>query len=209
MSAVEIHRELCTAVYSHVRQWCRMLKDGRTKVHDEEQSGWQIVASDDLVQNVDQKICERRHFTISELSREFPRISRTLLCEISTVRLGCHKLCTRWVLKVLTGAHKMQRMASALNFLEQYHKDGDEFLNHIIQVTDDETWVSFVNAETKEQSKQWMHTHSPNKLKTFKQTFARKLMITVGQEKSADGGIHATRDHSVRSVVQNMKEKKL
>jgi hypothetical protein len=38
-------------------------------------------------------------------------------------------------------------------FLEQFHKDGDEFLNHI-QVTGDETWVSFVNVETKEQSKQ-------------------------------------------------------
>jgi hypothetical protein len=30
-------------------------------------------------------------------------------------------------------------MFSALNFLEQYYKDGDEFLNHIIQVTGDET----------------------------------------------------------------------
>jgi hypothetical protein len=70
-----------------------------------------------------------------------------------------------------------------LNFLEQYHKDGDEFLNHIIQVTDNETWVSFVNAETKKQSEQWMHTHSPNKPKTFKQAFARKLMVTVSWDR--------------------------
>jgi hypothetical protein len=34
-----------------------------------------------------------------------------------------------------------------------------------------------VNVETKEQSKQWLHTHSPNKPKKFKQTLsARKLM---------------------------------
>jgi hypothetical protein len=46
---------------------------------------------------------------------------------------------------------------NALNFFQWYHKDGDQFLIHII--TDDETWVSFVNVETKEQSKQWMHTH--------------------------------------------------
>jgi hypothetical protein len=37
------------------------------------------VASDDLLQSVDQKICERRHFTISELACEFPQISHTLL----------------------------------------------------------------------------------------------------------------------------------
>jgi hypothetical protein len=50
----------------------------------------------------------------------------------------------------------MQTVTSALTFSEHYHKDGDEFLSHIQQ----ETWVSFVNVETKGQSKQWMHTHS-------------------------------------------------
>jgi hypothetical protein len=71
-------------------------------------------------------------------------------------------------------------MASALTFLERYHKDDDELLNHSVGVTGDETWVSFVNFETKEQSQQWMHTHSPNKPKKFKQTLsARKLRATV------------------------------
>jgi hypothetical protein len=56
-------------------------------------------------------------------------------------------------------------MASALTFLERCHKDGDEFLNHTVRVTGDGTWVSFVNVENKEQSKQWMHTRSPNKPK--------------------------------------------
>jgi hypothetical protein len=51
-------------------------------------------------------------------------------------------------------------MASDLTFLEWYYKAGDEFLNHITWVTGDETWISFVNAETKEQPQQWMHTHS-------------------------------------------------
>jgi hypothetical protein len=46
---------------------------------------------------------------------------------------------------------KKLRVASALTFLERYHKDGDEFLNHIVRVADDETWVSFVNVETNEQ----------------------------------------------------------
>jgi hypothetical protein len=48
-------------------------------------------------------------------------------------------------------------MASSLTLLERYHQDGDKFFNHI--VTGYETWVLFVNVETKEQSKQWMHTH--------------------------------------------------
>jgi transposase len=48
-----------------VKQWCRMFKDGRTNVHDEERSGRPSVVSDDLVSSVDQKICERWRFKIS------------------------------------------------------------------------------------------------------------------------------------------------
>jgi hypothetical protein len=51
---------------------------------------------------------------------------------------------------MLMGVNKTQRMALAMTFLERYHKYGDEFLNHIIWVTGDETRVLFVNAETKE-----------------------------------------------------------
>jgi hypothetical protein len=115
--------------------------------------------SDDLVQSVDQKISESRCFKISELSCEFPHISRAILYEIITIRLGYHKFCPTWVPKMITGVHKKQRMDAALPFLERYHKDGDEFLNHIVRVTGDETWVSFVNVEIKGQSKQWMHKH--------------------------------------------------
>jgi hypothetical protein len=66
---------------------------------------------------------------------------------------------------MLMCAHKTQIIASALTLLKRYHKDGDDFLNHIVRATGDKTWVSFVNVETNEQSKQWMHTHSPNKPK--------------------------------------------
>jgi hypothetical protein len=102
-----------------VRQWYKMFTDGRTNIHDEERSGLPSVVSDDLVQNIDQKICERRRFTVSEPSCEFPQISRTVLHEIITIRSGYQKFCVAWI------------------------------LNHSVQVTDDETWISFVNAETK------------------------------------------------------------
>jgi hypothetical protein len=71
-------------------------------------------------------------------------------------------------------------MTLALTLLQRHHKDGDEFLNHILRVTGNDTWVSFVNVETKEQSKQRMHTYSPHKPRKFKQTMsARKLMAIV------------------------------
>jgi hypothetical protein len=113
-------------------------------------------------------------------SCEFPQVSCTVSYEIIKIRLGYHhKFCARWVPKMLTGVHKTQRMALA--FFERYHKDGDEFLNHIVRVTGDETWVSFVSVETKEQSKQWMHTHHQTNRKRLNKCClpARKLMASV------------------------------
>jgi hypothetical protein len=39
----------------------------------------------------------------------------------------------------------------SFDFLDRYHKYDNELLNHIVRVTGDETWVSFMNIETKEQ----------------------------------------------------------
>ena len=64
------------------------------------------------------------------------------------------------------------------DFLQCYHDEGDEFLDKT--VTGDETCIKFVNVETKERSRQWMHTHSLNKPRKFKQSLANgKLMATV------------------------------
>jgi hypothetical protein len=95
-----------------------MFKDGQRNVHDEKPSDQPSVMSDDFVQSIDQKICERRCLTISELWCGFPQISRTVLYKIITVRLGCYKICATWVPKMFMGGHKMQRMTSALTFIE-------------------------------------------------------------------------------------------
>jgi hypothetical protein len=93
-----------------------MFKDERRDVHDEGRNARPSVVSDNLVQSVDQTICERRRFINSELSCKFPLISRNVLYEIIAVRLGYHKLCANLVLKMLTGEHKMQIVAWAETF---------------------------------------------------------------------------------------------
>jgi hypothetical protein len=63
------------------------------------------------------------------------------------------------------------------DFLQPYREVGDKFLNHIIRVIGDETWVSFVNVETREQSNQWMHTHSPKKPKKIKNRLSARNLV--------------------------------
>jgi hypothetical protein len=56
-----------------------------------------------------------------------------------------------------------------------------------------------------------MHTHSPNKPENFKHTLSACQKADgisfLGQERSAVGGIHATRDHNdARNVLRNTKK---
>jgi hypothetical protein len=55
-----------------------------------------------------------------------------------------------------------------------------------------------------------VHTHSPNTPKKFKQALSAQKAAGncfLGQERSADGGIRATRDHNnARSVLRNTKK---
>ncbi|GFV34573.1 histone-lysine N-methyltransferase SETMAR [Trichonephila clavipes] len=105
------------------------------------------------------------------------KISRSLLLEIVTKHLLFKKLCARWVPKHLTPEHKIQHLGAALTFLQWYHVDGDEFLDRI--VTGDETWISHLTPETKQQSMHWRHSGSPVRTK-FKQTMSvPKVMCTV------------------------------
>ena len=125
-------------------------------MHNEVQSGHPSLVNDDLVSKVNKRVRDDRLFTISDLSLQFPQISRTLLYDTVGSHLGYRKVCARWVPKMLTEEHKKQCVACALTFLMRYHKEGDGMLSHI--VTGDETWVSHITPESKQQSLHWKHT---------------------------------------------------
>jgi len=160
-----------------IRKWVRMFNEGRENMHDEARSGRPSLVNDDLVRKVNKRVHDDKRFTIFDLSLHFPQISRTLLYDIISRHLVYWKVCARWVPKKLTEEHKKQHVACALTFLIHYHKERDSMLSHI--VTGDETWVSHITPESKQQSLHWKHTGSP-KWKKFKQTFStRKIMCTL------------------------------
>jgi hypothetical protein len=100
------------------------------------------------------KTCERWCFTISEFQN-------FMHCYVQ----DHHSLATLSKVLCNIGSRNAQECTKnweCFSFKEQYLKDGDEFLDHIAWVTGNETWVSFVNVETREKSKKWKHTHSPD-----------------------------------------------
>jgi len=71
-----------------VRKWVRMFNEGRENVHDEARSGRPSLVNDDLVRKVNERVRDDGRFTISDLSLQFPQISRTLLNDIVSSHLG-------------------------------------------------------------------------------------------------------------------------
>jgi hypothetical protein len=78
-----------------------VFEDGYTKIYDDEQSDRPSVVSNYFAQSVDQKIL-----------KDITSHSELLYSLKDYQRLGYHKFCTRWVPKMLTGAH------NAPDFLE-------------------------------------------------------------------------------------------
>ncbi|GFW21209.1 histone-lysine N-methyltransferase SETMAR [Trichonephila clavipes] len=147
----------------------RKFKERRIRVHDEERSG--PVITDDLMQKaIETKIRENRRFTISNLSLEFPDISRSVVyktvLKTSTLRL-------------LTPEHKEKRFATSMDFLIRSKEEGDDMLSGI--VTGDETWVSHITLESKQQSMEWTHASSPVKVKAKQTLSKRKIMVPTEQ----------------------------
>ena len=89
----EIHQRLVAVYGEHVMnaasvgKWCIMFTNGRTDVHDAERSGRPSVITDGLKQMVNRSIRENRHFTISEVYKQCPEVSRALVYQIVTEHL--------------------------------------------------------------------------------------------------------------------------
>jgi len=90
----EIHQQNCHVYGDNamcdgmVRKWVWIFNEGRENVHDEARSGRSSLVNDNLVRKVNERVRDDRHFTISDLSLQFPQISRALLHDIVSSHLG-------------------------------------------------------------------------------------------------------------------------
>ena len=108
----EIHQSLVAVYGEHVmnatsvQKWCIMFTNGRTCVHDTEKSGRPSVIADALKEKVNRIIRENRHFTISEVYKKCPEVSRALVYQTVTKHLQYRKICARWVARRPSGKRR-------------------------------------------------------------------------------------------------------
>jgi hypothetical protein len=91
----------------NVAKWCCEFEAGRSYVHDEIRSGKPSVVTDEIIRKTDENICADRRLTIDELPQQCSEVSRIVLHEIVTKRLGYWKLCAHWVCRMIMTVHTL------------------------------------------------------------------------------------------------------
>jgi hypothetical protein len=99
------------------------------------------------------------------------------------------------------GRTQMKEQASELTLLARYSEQGDDFLSRI--VTGDETWVSHVTPESKQQSMEWrLGANIANKkIQTVHFKLQDYVHSVLGQKTGSTCGILASRLNSQRGCL--------
>ncbi|GFV03280.1 histone-lysine N-methyltransferase SETMAR [Trichonephila clavipes] len=121
--------------------------------------------------NNDEYSCHQNHFRIGGrvVNLDSDRF------KFHTVLMHQRKLL--WVPRLLTAEPKEKKFAISLDFLIRYEEEGYDRLGRI--VTGDDTWVSHITPESKQQTMEWRHTSSPVKVKSKQTLSKRKILATV------------------------------
>lgn len=177
--------------YDVVKHWHRQFKCGRTSVETAPIPGRpQSAIDEDTIRQVEAAILDDRRITVRQLAEDV-KISVGSVEKIIHDHLYMRKLSARWIPRLLTPFQKQERVKCSQDLLAMCQENQEDFFDRLI--TQDETWVHHYDPETKVQSKQWKHSHSPPPKKARVQPSAGKVLAPhahglLGPARSSDDG---------------------
>ena len=161
-------------------KWVQAFKDGRESITDDLRSGRPVdVSTPEAVQAVEDLIKFDRRVTLDEIATKLDTSHGTVYA-IVREKLHFSKVSCRWVPKMLTDDHKMQRLMASRASLRRYRKEGDAFLAKI----EDLGWK--------------LLTHPP-----YSPDLAPSDFHLFGPLKESMKGIHFQTDEEVKAAVSN------
>jgi histone-lysine N-methyltransferase SETMAR len=152
----------------------RAVKEGKATEDQRQNNGRRKVRSPDFVAEIAAKEDKDRRVTIRKLAAAHGVCMRTVQLTLHE-DLDLSKKSARWVPKLLTNAHKEERIRTCEKFLAMLRGRSLAFLDLI--VTMDESAVSFHTPESKMQSKQWTKKGQPGPIKAKVHATRNKQMV--------------------------------
>jgi hypothetical protein len=147
--------------YSTVKNWVAGFRTGHLSTDDEKRSGRPTqVTFPENVQVIHSMILDDISISAGRIAEILPMSRSNVGCIIHEM-LDIRKLSA----KCLNGIQNRDRLLASQAILDRIRRDPVRFFNR--PITMDETWIHIQDPDTKEQSKEWRHSHSPWP-KTFK-----------------------------------------
>ena len=160
----------------HYSKCTNKFLNGVSSVRDSHRPGQaHRVVTPEAIAAVEAIVKENRRVTVHEIAAHLD-MSHGSAHHIVHDVLQFLKMSARWVPRQLTAELKERRVDACQELLKRFVAESDGFLGRT--VTGDETWVHYHQPETKNVSKEWRHTSSPNPKKFRTQPSAGKVMLT-------------------------------
>lgn len=155
-------------------RWFKRFSEGNEEVEDEPRSGAPKSArKEENIEEVQRLVMQDRRMSVRMIS-EAVGISIGTVDTILTEDLKLHKVCAKFVPKILSDDQRQFRVECCTDILEMIEADSG-FLNNV--VTCDESWVLTYDPESKRQSAQWKHGSSPRPKKARMSRSQEKAMV--------------------------------
>jgi len=159
---------------THVFDWFRLFKEGRTSVENDPRSGRPSTSrNEQMIAKVRTIVRNNRRLTVREIAGDCG--NSVCSCDaILTDDLCMKRVCVKFVPRLLTGDQREQRQTVVRDLFERSWEDV-QFLKNI--VTGDESWVYGYDQETKQQSSQWKGPTPPRPKKGRQVLSKTKVML--------------------------------
>ena len=187
LNAIEISKELNNVYkdsapsYRTVAKWVAELKNSERGFEDTPQMGRpSTTTADENIEAVERIVMRDRQVSIRRAAYSLG-IPKTIIHEIMDNQLGMKKVCTRWILKLLTQIQRANRVDCYQELLHESKVHQDNFFDCI--VTGDESWIHHYDPVSQLEAKVWKRLGEQISTRLHQERSAGKMMMIIFWDK--------------------------
>ena len=187
LNAIEISKELDNVYrdsapsYPTVAQWVAELKNPERGFEDTPQMGRpSTTTADENIEAVERIVMRDRQVSIRRVAYALG-IPKTIIHEVMDNQLGMKKVCTRWILKLLTPIQRANRVDCYQELLHESKVHQDNFFDLI--VTGDESWIRHYDPPSQLEAKIWKRSGEQTPTRLLQERSAGKVMMIIFWDK--------------------------
>ena len=120
--------------YRTVAKWIAEFMNPERGFEDTHQIDRSLIITDENIEAVERVVMRNRQVSVHRLAEEL-----AIIHELMDNQLGIKKVCTRWILKLLTPVQRANRVNCYQELLHESEVNQDNFFDPI--VTGDEFWI--------------------------------------------------------------------